>query len=217
MSFEPIWGAIIAWYLFLAGLGGGAFITSAFLGWRHPEAVSMRKVGHLIAPIAVIIGLVLLINHWLGVPASVASPLLDAASYALAFKFLGWDFLLSAGLASVSLAGFYRIWECLPPMLPDLTPWPLAAALLGGVFVGVGVGLIVRQGGSSGGDDALALVIHKLTGWRLSRAYLFTDLTVLFASLSYIPFRRIAFSLVTVTVSSLLIDFIKEWQPKTNA
>ena len=81
-----------------------------------------------------VIGLVLLINHWLGVPASVASPLLDAASYALAFKFLGWDFLLSAGLASVSLAGFYRIWECLPPMLPDLTPWPLAAALLGGVF-----------------------------------------------------------------------------------
>ena len=66
-----------------------------------------------------VIGLVLLINHWLGVPASVASPLLDAASYALAFKFLGWDFLLSAGVASVSLAGFYRIWECLPPMLPD--------------------------------------------------------------------------------------------------
>ena len=53
-------GAIIAWYLFLAGLGGGAFVTSAFLGWRHPEAVSMRKVGHLIAPIAVIVGLVLL-------------------------------------------------------------------------------------------------------------------------------------------------------------
>lgn len=60
MTFEPIWGAIIAWYLFLAGLGGGAFITSAFLGWRHPEAVSMRKVGHIIAPAAVIIGLVLL-------------------------------------------------------------------------------------------------------------------------------------------------------------
>ena len=80
-----------------------------------------------------IIGLVLLINHWLGIPASVASPLLDAISYALAFKFLGWDFLLSAGIASISLAGFYRLWECFPPMLPDLTPWPLAAALLGGV------------------------------------------------------------------------------------
>ena len=130
-----------------------------------------------------IIGLVLLINHWLGVPASVASPLLDAISYALAFKFLGWDFLLSAGIASISLAGFYRLWECFPPMLPDLTPWPLAAALLGGVFVGVGVGLIVRQGGSSGGDDALALTISRVTRWRLSRSYLFTDLVVLGLSL----------------------------------
>ena len=97
-------------------------------------------------------------------------------------------------------------------MLPDLTDLPFLAAVLGGLFIGIGVGLIVRQGGSSGGDDALALVISKLSGWRLSRAYLFTDVTVLVLSLSYIPFRRIAFSLITVTISSLLIDFIKEWK-----
>ena len=60
MTFEPIWGSIIAWYLFLAGLGAGAFATSAFLGWRHPEATSMRKVGHVIAPVVVAVGLVLL-------------------------------------------------------------------------------------------------------------------------------------------------------------
>ena len=156
-----------------------------------------------------VIGLVLLLNHWLGIPASIASPLLDFICYALAFKFLGLDFILTAAVASVSLAGFYRLWESFPPMLPDLTPWPLAAALLGGVFVGIGVGIIVRQGGSSGGDDALALVIHQLTGWKLARSYLFTDLVVLGASLSYIPARRIAFSLVTVTVSSLLIDWVQ--------
>lgn len=115
-----------------------------------------------------VIGLVLLMNHWLGIPASIASPLLDFVCYALAFKFLGLNFILTAAVASVSLAGFYRLWESFPPMLPDMTPWPLAAALLGGVFVGIGVGIIVRQGGSSGGDDALALVIHQLTGgsWR---------------------------------------------------
>lgn len=156
-----------------------------------------------------VIGLVLLLNHWLGIPASIASPLLDFVCYALAFKFLGLDFILTAAVASVSLAGFYRLWESFPPMLPDMTPWPLAAALLGGVFVGIGVGIIVRQGGSSGGDDALALVIHQLTGWKLARSYLFTDLVVLGASLSYIPARRIAFSLVTVTVSSLLIDWVQ--------
>ena len=60
MSFEPVWGAPIIWYLFLAGLGAGAFATSAFLSWRHPDATSMRRTGYLIAPIAVGIGLVLL-------------------------------------------------------------------------------------------------------------------------------------------------------------
>ncbi len=60
MVYEPVWGPIIAWYLFLAGLGAGAYVTSAFLGWRHPDATFMRKVGYLIAPVAVAIGLVLL-------------------------------------------------------------------------------------------------------------------------------------------------------------
>ena len=60
MSIEPVWGAPIAWCLFLAGLGAGAYITSAFLRWRHPEACGMRLAGHVIAPIAVAIGLVLL-------------------------------------------------------------------------------------------------------------------------------------------------------------
>ena len=93
--------------------------------------------------------------------------------------------------------------------MPNLSAQPLLAALLGGAFVGVGVGMVVRQGGSSGGDDALALVIAQKTGWRLSRAYLFTDLTVLGLSLTYIAPLRIVWSLVTVTVSSLLIDFVK--------
>ncbi len=60
MSFEPIWSGIIACYLFLAGLGGGAFITAAFLRWRHPEAVSMIRLGRIIAPVTVIVGLLLL-------------------------------------------------------------------------------------------------------------------------------------------------------------
>ncbi|WP_172136274.1 NrfD/PsrC family molybdoenzyme membrane anchor subunit [Adlercreutzia sp. ZJ473] len=60
MTFEPIWDVIIACYLFLAGLGGGAFITSTFLRWRHPEAVNMIRIGRVIAPVVVMIGLVLL-------------------------------------------------------------------------------------------------------------------------------------------------------------
>ena len=91
----------------------------------------------------------------------------------------------------------------------------LSFVLLGALFVGVGVGLIVRQGGSSGGDDALALSIAKAVKCRISYAYLFTDLTVLTLSLSYIPFKRIAYSLITVTLSSWIIDFFQKGKKNT--
>lgn len=156
-----------------------------------------------------VIGMVLLANHWLGIPASAATFVLDVACYLMALKWLGKGFVKTSVVSTICVSVFYKLWELFPPMLPDLSEYPLLAAALGGIFVGAGVGLIVRQGGSSGGDDALALTISKLAHWRLSRAYLITDLTVLILSLSYIPFKRIAYSLVTVTISSFIIDFIK--------
>ena len=159
-----------------------------------------------------VLGAMLLVEHWLGISPAVITPILDAACYLLAFKYLGWAFIRTSVISTCSVSLFYKLWEQFPPMLPDLSGHPLAAAVLGGIFVGVGVGLIVRQGGSSGGDDALALTISRLTHCRLSRAYLFTDLTVLGLSLTYIPISRIAFSLVTVTLSSFLIDRIQTFR-----
>lgn len=161
-----------------------------------------------------VIGLMLLVEHWLNISPAYITPILDIACYLLAFKVLGGNFIIISLIATSCVSGFYKIWELFPFMLPDLSSHPLLAAIFGGIFVGVGVGLIVRQGGSSGGDDALALVISHVTHWKLSRSYLFTDLTVLFLSLSYIPFGRIVFSLVTVTISSYLIDFINDFEFK---
>lgn len=159
-----------------------------------------------------VIGLMLLIDHWLHLSPAYITPVLDACCYLLAFQILGGNFIKLSLISTSCISLFYKLWEQFPPMLPDLSAHPLLAAILGGLFVGVGVGLIVRQGGSSGGDDALALVISHVTHWRLSRSYLFTDLTVLALSLSYIPVRRIVFSLVTVTISSYLIDWIKDFR-----
>ncbi|MGN0626221.1 MAG: YitT family protein [Oscillospiraceae bacterium] len=156
-----------------------------------------------------VLGMVLLLDHQLSLPPWLMTPVLDITCYLLGLRFLGWDFIKLSAVSSLGMSAFFRLWEQFPPVLPDLSAHPLSAALLGGAFVGVGVGLVVRQGGSSGGDDALALVISKLSRCRLSRAYLVTDLSVLLLSLSYIPFRRIVYSLVTVTVSSLLIDWIQ--------
>lgn len=158
-----------------------------------------------------IIGLMLLVEHWLHISPAYITPVLDIACYLLAFKFLGGDFIKTSIFSTLCVSAFYKLWEQFPPMLPDLSRYPLAAAVLGGIFVGIGVGLIIRQGGSSGGDDALALTISHTLHLRLSRAYLFTDITVLLLSLTYIPVSRIAFSLVTVTISSYLIDWVKTY------
>ncbi len=159
-----------------------------------------------------VIGAMLLLEHWLGISPAYITPVLDILCYVLAFRYLGGSFIRISVLSTLSVSLFYKVWEQFPHMLPDLSNHPLAAAVLGGLFVGIGVGLIVRQGGSSGGDDALALVISKVTRWRLSFAYLFTDLTVLALSLTYIPITRIAFSVVTVTLSSFLIDQVQNFQ-----
>ena len=158
-----------------------------------------------------VIGLMLFIEHWLKVSPAYITPILDIACYLLAFKFLGGRFIKISVISTFFVSLFYKFWELFPPMLPDLSERPLLAAVLGGMLVGVGVGLIVRQGGSSGGDDALALSIAHVLHWRLSRAYLFTDVAVLLLSLSYIPVLRIVFSLVTVTISSYLIDWVRAY------
>ena len=159
-----------------------------------------------------IIGLMLLIEHWFQISPAYITPILDISCYLLAYKFLGTGFIKMSVISTTCVSAFYKLWEQFPPMLPDLSDHPLIAAVCGGIFVGIGVGLIIRQGGSSGGDDALALTISRTMHWRLSRAYLFTDLTVLVLSLSYIPFNRIVFSLITVTISSFLVDWVKEYR-----
>ncbi len=156
-----------------------------------------------------VLGLILLLNHWTGVSPSVLSPVLDILAYALAFKYLGKNFLKVSLAATICIAGFFRLWEQFPPILPDLSAHPLAAAIAGGLFIGIGGGLVVRQGGSGSGDDALAMALSKITHCRISHAYLATDITVLALSLTYIPLGRIIYSLVTVVISSLLIDFIQ--------
>lgn len=192
------------------------------LSWISPKQLALLLLGTAILSFGMhnihrrvgiteggVLGMVLLLDHQLSLPPWLMTPVLDIICYLLGLHFLGWDFIKLSAVASLGMSAFFRLWEQFEPMLPDLSAYPLAAALLGGLFVGIGVGLVVRQGGSSGGDDALALVISKLSRCRLSRAYLVTDLSVLLLSLTYIPFQRIAYSLVTVTVSSLLIDWIQ--------
>ena len=68
------------------------------------------------------------------------------------------------------------------------------------------------MGGATSGDDSLAMSLTHLTGIPIQRLYLISDLIVLLLSLSYIPLRRIGYSLLTVIISGQIIG----WMQKEN-
>ncbi|MEG0943659.1 MAG: YitT family protein [Angelakisella sp.] len=155
-----------------------------------------------------VLGTMLLLDHWFGISPGISGPIMDLTCYFIGYKLLGKDFLKYAIVATCGFSVFYNIFEYFGPVLPNMGGTPVLAAIIGGVFVGVGVGLVVRAGGASGGDDALALIITQIFHCKISRAYFATDFVVLMLSLSYVPLHKILCSLITVTLSSFIIGRI---------
>ncbi len=156
-----------------------------------------------------VLGLTLLLYHWFAISPAVSGLVLNILCYAIGFTTLGRDFLFYSAVSGGGFSVFYAIFERFPPLWPQLANMPLLAALIGAVFVGVGVGLAVRAGGAPGGDDALAMSIAKLTGLKIERVYLISDLTVLTLSATTVPLDRLACSLLTVILSGRLVGVIQ--------
>ena len=156
-----------------------------------------------------VLGLTLLLDHWLGISPAGSSLVLNALCYLLGWRVLGKRFIGLSIIAGGCFSAWYALLELFPPVWPGIAAYPLAAAVVGALFVGVGVGLCVRAGGATSGDDALAMSLSHLTKVPIQWLYLISDLTVLGLSLSYIPLRRIGYSLLTVILSGQIIGLIQ--------
>lgn len=157
-----------------------------------------------------VLGLSLLLLHWLQLSPGISSLLLDTAAILAGTVVLKKTFLWDSIAASVCYTLWYSLFEAFPPIMPDLSAWPFAAAIVGGLFVGVGTSLIVRHGCAAGADDSLALIVQAKTRMRLSVFYAISDFTVLTLSLTYIPFSRIIWSMLSVLISSGIIELMRK-------
>ena len=180
----------------------GSFILA--FGLYHVHSISGVTEGG-------VLGATLLLEHWTGISPAVTGGIMNVLCYVLGWKLLGKEFIAYSALATVGFSGMYKICEQFPHLWPGLADMPLVAALVGALFVGVGAGLCVRVGGAPSGDDALAMSISHATGWKIQWVYLLSDLIVLVMSLSYIPVRRIGYSLFTVLLSGQVIGFIQNF------
>lgn len=181
-----------------------AFLASAFqaFGINNVHAMSGVTEGGTI-------GLVLLIAHWTGISPAISGFFLNGACYLLGWRTLGTKFVAYSMIAATGFSITYSICELFPPLWPEIAAYPLVAALFGSVFVGLGSGFCVRAGGATCGDDSLAMSLSKILKMPIERIYYISDLTVLCLSLTYIPFSRIAYSVLSVLLSSRIIGWIQ--------
>lgn len=157
-----------------------------------------------------VLGLTLLLEHWFGISPSISGLVLNGACYVLGLTLLGKEFILYSIIAGGGFSLFYAIFERFPPLWPQIAQMPLAAAIAGAAFVGVGVGLCIRANAAPTGDDSLALSLSHHFKIGIQWVYLLGDLIVLALSLTYIPFSKIIYSLLTVVLSGQLIGLIQK-------
>lgn len=156
-----------------------------------------------------ITGITLLIRYWWGLDPAYSTLLLNIPLIVIGYRFLGKRALAYTVYGTVLLAGWLWLFQRLPVNLPihhDL----FIAAILAGLFGGIGSGIIYRRGGTTGGSDVIARVVEKQTGIPMGRSLLFFDVVVLTASLSYLNLELMMYTLVASYVFSRIVDFTLE-------
>jgi len=83
-------------------------------------------------------------------------------------------------------------------------------AIFGGLFGGVGIGIIVRAGGTTAGSVILARIANKYLDWNVSYALLFFDLIVVFGSYFVIGAQAVMLTVVMLYIATKVMDFIIE-------
>lgn len=132
--------------------------------------------------------------------------------------FIGWRLLGRAtflytliGTFSVSLfLWIFQRYEVLNLHL-NLQNDMTLAALFAGAFIGIGLGIIFKYGGTTGGVDIIARLAHKYVGWSMGKTMFMFDAVVIVVSiLTYLSYREGMYTLVAVFIGAKVIDFMQE-------
>ncbi|MFP3321914.1 YitT family protein [Planococcus sp. SIMBA_160] len=136
--------------------------------------------------------------------------LLNIPLFFIGWKLLGRKVFLYTIIGTVAVSAFLKIfliYEVQIPLRDDL----FLAALFAGVFVGVGLGIIFRYGGTTGGVDIIARLVQKYFGWSMGKTmFLFDALVIMLSWLTFLDYRSMMYTLVAVFVGARVIDFVQE-------
>lgn len=136
--------------------------------------------------------------------------LLNIPMFILGWRLLGRKVFVYTVVGTVSVSVFLKIFQ-IHEIDIHLKDDLFLAALFAGVFVGVGLGIIFRYGGTTGGVDIIARLAHKYVGWSMGKTmFIFDAAVILLSWLTFLDSRSMMYTLVAVFVGARVIDFVQE-------
>ena len=151
-----------------------------------------------------ITGVATILNHLLHWPVGTVSLALNLPLFLISWKAMGRVFAFRSLVATVLFSLFIDILP-LQPMTND----PLLGALYGGVLLGIGLGLIMRGGATTGGSDMIARMVHKRFQFISTGSFLFAiDFAVVLAAGFLIGTSEALYALINIFLTAKVMDVV---------
>jgi uncharacterized membrane-anchored protein YitT (DUF2179 family) len=198
-------------------------LTRKHLTWETARAYAFILIGALIQAFAMrlflipsklvsggISGIAQLVNHYTTWPVGLMVLVGNAPLFILGWRYLGGPrFALRTAL---SVAAFSLFTDGLVFFLPvgGITGDTVLNTLYGGITLGVGLGLVYRGQGTSGGSDILGRILNHKFGISISQAYLATDSLVVLSAGFVFGWTLALYALVMIYVSGVAAELASE-------
>ena len=156
-----------------------------------------------------IIGLSLIIEYFTGVSPAISNLIMNTLCCLMAWRLMGTKYIVNASIATIGFSVFYAIFSLFPPVIPDISEYPLLATLIGAILIEVGTGITLRFGSAPSGDHALTMALVRRGGLDFGWVNFLRDFVVIFASLSYVddPYL-VVYALLIMTFTAPIVELI---------
>src|SRR5690606_36209904 len=113
---------------------------------------------------------------------AITNIILNVPILLIGWKILGRNSFIYTIIGTLSVSLFLSIFQMNPNII-HLQDDMFLVALFAGVFIGIGLGIVFRFGGTTGGVDIIARIVHKYVGWSMGRTMFIFDLLLITTSL----------------------------------
>ena len=155
-------------------------------------------------------GITLITYYLFNIPISLMNLLINIPLFILAWKIFGSKTLYTSLLGTISLSIWLAIFEKIPLHF-NLEGDLVVVALVAGVLLGVGLGVIFNAGGTTGGTDIVARILNKYTNISVGKLLFGLDFLILMLILIiFQDLRLVTYTLLFDFIVSRVIDLIGE-------